>query len=125
MITLSKSCQNHLKRRCCALYKFIFIKFAVDTVQNVKPVPRYFSRTVSHFWEGDWRICIVCKILCYLFILRFFITGALAKNGTQPQNQKNGDNSKDKNINERQISPLCPGFNQNLTNNIVTKFNDV
>jgi len=57
--------------------------------------------------------------------LRLFIACALTQNRAQPQNQKNGNDSKDKNINERQISPLYPGFQQNLTNIIVTKFNDV
>ena len=55
---------------------------------------------------------------------RIFIAGPLAKNRAQPQNQKNGDDSKDKNINEWQISPLYSGFQQKLTNIIVTKLND-
>ena len=49
---------------------------------------------------------------------------ALTQNRAQPQNQKNGDDSKDNNIDEWQISPLYSDFHQNFTHIIVTKFDD-
>jgi len=54
-----------------------------------------------------------------------FIAGTLAQNRAQPQNQKNCDDSKNKNVYEGQIIPLCPSLHPNVTNIIVTMFNDV